>query len=88
MKTHWKKLTNPNYLGAYSLGDKQELNVTIDYVVRENVIGAGGKSEECTVAHMAKGKPMILNNTNCKIIAKHLARRLMLYELNRKNLNY
>lgn len=21
MKTHWKKLTNPDYLGAYSLDD-------------------------------------------------------------------
>jgi len=70
MKTHWKKLTNPDYLGAYSLDDKSEITLRITKVVRENVIGTGGKIEECTVAYMKNSKPMILNNTNCKVIAK------------------
>ena len=70
-KTHWKKLHNPNYLGAYSLGDsKNDMIVTIDKVVNEMVQGADGKKEQCTVAHMKTGKPMILNVTNCKTIAK------------------
>lgn len=70
MKTHWKKLTNPDYLGAYSLNDGKDLNVTIEKVVREMVTGTGGKKEECTVAYLKAQKPMILNNTNCKQIAK------------------
>lgn len=70
MKTHWKKLINPDYLGAYSLGELTEINVTIDLVVREVVKGVGGKSEECTVAYIKGQKPMILNNTNCKSLSK------------------
>ena len=70
MKTHWKKLINPDYLGAYSLGDKTELIVTIEKVVREMITGTGGKKEECTVAYLTGQKPMILNSTNCKIISK------------------
>ena len=68
--THWKKLTNPNYIGAYSLQPGEERIVTITKVVRENVKGIDGKSEECTVAHLQGEKPMILNATNCKTLTK------------------
>lgn len=68
---HWKKLTNPDYLGAYSLEDGKDMILTIKTVGREIVTGADGKKDECTVAHFAEqAKPMILNNTNCKIIQK------------------
>lgn len=69
---HWKVLTNPDYLGAYSIPDGKEPIITIDYVARELVTGANGKKEECTVAHFKeeKVKPMILNHTNCKAIQK------------------
>lgn len=70
MKTHWKKLTNPDYIGAYSLGENPEMNVTIEKVVKELVTGSGGKKEECTVAYLKGQKPMILNATNCKMISK------------------
>lgn len=70
MKTHWKQLTNPDYIGAYSLVDSQDLNVTIDKVVREMVTGNAGKKEECTVAYLVNQKPFILNKTNCKTIQK------------------
>lgn len=71
MKTHWKKLNNPNYLGAYELmGVTEELTVTIEKVVKESVKGTDGKSEDCTVAYLKGQKPMILNSTNCKVIAK------------------
>lgn len=73
--THWKKLTNPNYLGAYSMPtDGSTLTYTIKSVVREMVAGADGKKEECTVCHFKEAdvKPMILNKTNCKIIEKVL----------------
>ncbi len=70
-KTHWKTLINPDYIGAYWLPHGEDVTVTIDYVVREQVTGSGGKKEECTVAHMKGGvKPFILNVTNSKTIAK------------------
>ena len=70
MKTHWKKLTNPDYIGAYYLDPGKDLTVTIDKVVRENVTGSDGKATECTVAYLKGTKPFILNSTNCKTISK------------------
>jgi len=69
-KTHWKRLMNPDYIGAYSLNEGEDLTVKIDYVVREMITGTGGKKEECTVAHLVGQKPFILNATNSKSIAK------------------
>jgi len=70
MKTHWKQLVNPDYLGAYSLPDGKDITIKIKQVVREIVKGQNGKSEECTVAHIEGNKPLILNRTNCRTIAK------------------
>lgn len=70
-KTHWKKLTNPDYLGAYALEPGEEVIGTIKSISREVVTGPDGKKEECTIAKFAENiKPMILNSTNCKIIQK------------------
>lgn len=70
-KTHWKKLVNPDYLGAYSLNPGEEKVLTIAKVVRETVKGSGGKKQECTVLHFVeKEKPMIVNRLNSKIITK------------------
>jgi len=71
-ETHWKKLTNPNYLGAYAFAPGEEKIVTIDYVAQESVIGAEGKTDTCIVAHLIGEKPLILNKTNCKAISKLL----------------
>lgn len=68
-KTHWKKLVNPDYIGAYAL-DGSDLTVTIERVTRELVTGDAGKKEECTVAYLKGQKPFILNRTNSKMIAK------------------
>lgn len=68
-KTHWKKLVNPDYIGAYAL-EGCDLTVTIDKVVREMVTGDAGKKEECTVAYLIGQKPFILNRTNSKMITK------------------
>ena len=72
MPTHWKKLTNPNYLGAYAFEQGEEKTGTIDYVKSESVMNADGKSEECIVCHFRDKdlKPLILNKTNCKTITK------------------
>lgn len=70
-KTHWKKLTNPNYMGDYELPPGEDLIVVIDYVKKEDVTGTNGRKEEKVVAHFSDGnKPMILNKTNMKTIAK------------------
>ena len=70
-KTHWKKLHNPDYLGAYSLEPGKDMILTIKNVTREMVIGANSKKEECTVLHFIEPqKPMILNVTNSKTISK------------------
>ncbi len=71
MATHWKKLTNPNYLGAYSIEKGQDLILTIKYIQEEKVIGTDGKKDDCVVCHFVENaKPMILNSTNMKTIAK------------------
>lgn len=71
MKTHWKKLNNPNYIGAYELmGVTDELTVKITKVVKEPVQGTDGKKEDCTIAYLENQKPLILNSTNCKTITK------------------
>jgi hypothetical protein len=71
MATHWKKLTNPNYLGAYSIENGQDLVLTIKYVQEEKVIGTDGKKDDCVVCHFVENaKPMILNATNMKTITK------------------
>lgn len=70
-KTHWKKLTNPNYMGTYSLENGADIIRTIKAVKQENVIGADGKSEECCVMYFdEEKKPMIMNKTNLKMVAK------------------
>ena len=69
--THWKKLDNPDYIGAYAFQPGEEKTLTIRNVQREIVVGAEGKKEECTVVHFCEDeKPMILNATNGKAIQK------------------
>jgi hypothetical protein len=71
--THWKKLTNPNYIGAHDLQPGQEVKITIKTVAQEMVKGPDGKEEQCVVARLdGAKKPMILNKTNMKIISKVL----------------
>lgn len=67
-KTHWKKLHNPDYLGAYSLDDSTMV-VEIKKVEKREIMGADGKKDEAIVAELVGQKPMILNATNCKTIA-------------------
>jgi len=69
-KTHWKKMENPDYIGAYALTEGDDLTVTIESVKRETITGNGGKKEDCTVAYLKGLKPMILNRTNMKTISK------------------
>ena len=41
-QTHWKSMTNPNYLGVYSLPEGRDIILTIKSVGQELVMGADG----------------------------------------------
>jgi hypothetical protein len=69
-KTHWKKLVDPRYIGAYALPNGDDITVTIERVQLETVTMMGGKKEDHTICHLKGQKPMILNVTNSKSIHK------------------
>src|SRR5690606_38742289 len=69
-KTHWKQLVNPDYLGAYSIPEGEDLTVIIESVGPEEITGTNGKKEICSVARLKGNKPWILNMTNQKSIAR------------------
>ena len=64
---------NPNYLGSWDIEElpNKELTLTIDKIVDEDVVTNGTK-EKCTVCYWTDNtfKPMVLNVTNKKTIAK------------------
>jgi hypothetical protein len=71
--THYKKLRNPDYMGAYCMPtDGGEIILTIKSVRVESVPNPDGKKSDCTVVHWMEQnwKPMILNATNSKTISK------------------
>ena len=70
--THWKKLTNPDYLGSYAFERGEEKLATIDKVTEETVTAAEGRKSDCMVLYFRQKdlKPMILNHTNAKMIEK------------------
>lgn len=70
-KTHWKKLTNPNYIGTYAFQPNEEKVLTIKNVKKEKVTSPGGEEEDCTVVYFKENeKPLILNVTNAKQIER------------------
>lgn len=71
-KTHWKKMTNTNYFGSWDLEAGKDMIVLIKEVRKETIQNAQGR-EEKAVAYLDGGlKPLILNTTNLKAIAKAL----------------
>lgn len=69
-KTHWKQLQDPRFIGAYALPNGDDMTVTITRVTKEEVKMMGGKKEDHTIVHLVDQKPLILNVTNSKSIAK------------------
>ena len=71
-RTHWKQLQNNDWIGAYALQDGQDLTLTIDKAMQEQVTGNNGKREMCLTVHWLEHdyKPMIVNRTNAKTITK------------------
>ncbi len=67
---HWKELMNTDYIGAYSLQPDEERVVEIVSIESKDIVGEGGKKDKKGVAHLKNEKPMILNATNNKRLAK------------------
>ncbi|MEX5744687.1 hypothetical protein [Massilia sp. X63] len=70
VRTHWKKLVDPRYIGAYALPNGNDLVVTIEMVRSEEITMMGGKKEVHSIMYLKGQKPMILNATNSKSIHK------------------
>lgn len=72
-KTHYKKLMNPDYLGAYDFQPDEERTLTIKKVVIENVDVKDGKKEDLPIIHFVEpSKPMVMNSTNGKMLGNIL----------------
>ena len=69
--SHWRKLFDNTYLGAWDLEDGDVI-VTIKRVVVETITGQNGKKDQCPVMYFegGRGKGMIVNKTNAKTAAK------------------
>jgi hypothetical protein len=69
MATHWKSMTDREYIFAFDLNGKDAV-VTIDRVVAGELVSAGGrKTKKPVVYFRGKTKGLALNSTNAKIIA-------------------
>jgi len=70
-KTHYKKLKDPNYIGAYELmngdGTTREMVVTIDGAKKEELKNA--EKNQGLVLYIKGQKPMIVNTVNAKAIS-------------------
>lgn len=73
-RTHWKKLTDTEYFGAYEIMSAgKDIVLTIKNVTEEMIVCSDGKKEKRVVAtFFEEYKPMILNVTNLKTIEKDL----------------
>jgi hypothetical protein len=74
MKTHFKKLKNPNFVGSWDLADSDgnfiEKDVTISGVEKDTVHDGKGGSEQLPILKFKEVKPMVMNATNLKKVAK------------------
>jgi hypothetical protein len=74
MKTHFKKLRNPDYLGSWDLADQdgnfKNRILTIKEVKKEMVHDGKGGQDDCVTVLFHESKPMIMNSTNLKTISK------------------
>jgi len=69
MPTHWKSMTERDYIFAFDLNGK-DVTVTIARVEQGSLASAGGRKTKKPVAFFeGKEKGLALNATNCKTIA-------------------
>ncbi len=74
-KTHWREIKPTDYLGGHDLADGQggfrDLVVTIKQARQKQVLDVhGDKTDELILEFTDDTKPMILNVTNSKTLAK------------------
>lgn len=68
---HWKKLvSDPKFLGEADLAGQPEIVATISSTTLEKVRNGSGTSEKTVVNFVENVKPLVLNVTNSKTIAK------------------
>lgn len=68
---HWKKTTNPTYLGSWDFDDGKDMIVQVKDLKQDMIQTQTGGREEKTVMYFEGDvKPLILNKTNMKAIEK------------------
>lgn len=70
--THWRKFVDPEHMGSYDLPNDKDTILTIKSVVKKEVSSPEGKKSSKPVIywHEQGQKPMIVNSTNARTIAK------------------
>jgi FKBP-type peptidyl-prolyl cis-trans isomerase 2 len=75
-KTHFRKIKDPNWLGSWDLmnddGTFGKLVLTIKGAKTDKVVDHKGQSTSEAVLEFTTLKPMILNHTNVRAVAKAL----------------
>ena len=68
---HWKKTTNPTYIGSWDFDDGKDMIVQVKDLKQEMIPNQTGGREEKLVMYFENDvKPLILNKTNMKAIEK------------------
>ncbi len=68
---HWRSLMKSVYLGSHDFQPGQEFKVVVESISKETIKNAEGKPEDVVLARFVKAqKPMIVNKTNMKAMAK------------------
>ena len=68
---HWKKTTNPTYIGSWDFDDGQDMIVQVKDLRQEMIQNQqGGKEEKLVMYFEGDVKPLILNKTNMKSVEK------------------
>lgn len=74
MKTHFRKIKDPNWLGSWDLmkedGSYGKIVLTIKEAKTSEVVDHKGKANSEATLHFNEAKPMILNHTNVRAVAK------------------
>lgn len=67
---HWKKTTNPTYMGSWDFEEGKDMIVKVKDIKTEQVQNQQGKEEKQVMYFEGNLKPLILNTTNMKAIEK------------------
>lgn len=61
---HWKKTTNPSYIGSWDFDNGKDMIVLVKDVKPEMIQNAQGREEKLVMHFEGDVKPLILNKTN------------------------